>query len=286
MLLSLWKPVCPECGYSLRGLTGSRCPECGIDFPIPERTFRRWAIRRIAWDRSTRDAPPFAYAKTLAAILVTPWRAARGLAIPDRWGRSVRWSAVHIALAFTASAVLANGQQALNWLVERIRPSSFDPPHMYMSDDAPAMRMIVWFSQSMLAWAIVLILPVGLGALLSLILPGRHRAAKLGGVKWSLYLSTLCAVMVAIWHGYYELFPPQAQAPFPFTFNYGIPISESPVTLMAVVYGVWWAIGMASNPYNRVRGIRAFFGFAVLFGGSWATVAWVLFPARALDALL
>ncbi len=26
------KPRCPECGYSLRGLTWSRCPECGKAF--------------------------------------------------------------------------------------------------------------------------------------------------------------------------------------------------------------------------------------------------------------
>lgn len=148
------------------------------------------------------------------------------------------------------------------------------------------MRMIVWFSQTLLAWAIAVMFPVGLGVFLSIIMPRRHRAAKLGGVKWSLYLSSLYLVMLATWYGYYGLNPPQAQATIPVTFTYTLPTPDPAVMLMAGVYGAWWAAGMAANPYNRARGIRAFFGFALLYAGSWTIVASVLFPAGALDAVL
>ncbi len=146
--------------------------------------------------------------------------------------------------------------------------------------------MIVWFSQSLVAWAIAVTLPVGLASLLSFTIPGRHRAAKLGGVKWSLYLSSLYLVMLAAWYGYYVLNPPQAQATIPVTFTYTLPTPGPPGMMLAGAYGAWWAAGMAANPYNRVRTLRAFFGFALLYAGSWAIMAWVLFPAGALGSVL
>ena len=157
---------------------------------------------------------------------------------------------------------------------------------MGFPSDASAARMLAWFSQSLMAWAIAILFPVGLASLLSITLPGRHRAAKLGGVKWSLYLSSLYIVMLAPWYGYYVLNPPQAQATLPVTFTYTLPTPGPPMMLLAAAYGAWWAAGMAANPYNRVRTLRAFFGFALLYAGSWAIMAWVLFPAGALDSVL
>lgn len=286
MLLSRWKPVCPECGYSLRGLAEPRCPECGVDFPPARTTFRRWAVRRVAWDRVKRGSALDAYLRTLAVILFLPWRAGRGLVVPDHWHRCVRWAVVHIAVAVFTCALLANGEHTLYWLVEQVSPSSFDPPHMDGPGDASAARVLAWFSQSLIAWAIAILFSVGLASLLSISLPGRHRAAKLGGVKWSLYLSSLFIVMLAAWYGYYVLNPPQAQATFPVTFTYTLPTPGPPAMLLAGAYGAWWAAGVAANPYNRVRTLRAFFGFALLYAGSWAIMAWVLFPAGVLDSVL
>ena len=219
-------------------------------------------------------------------ILFLPWRAGRGLVVPDNWRRCVRWAVVHLALAILAAALLANDQDFPRWIVWRIWPPAFDPPHVDTPGDEPALRIIVWLSHSLLAWAIVVTLPVGLGSLLSIIIPGRHRAAKLGGVKWSLYLSSLYLVMLAAWYGYYVLNPPQAQGPFPMTFTYTLAPPELPAKLLPGVYGAWWAAGMAANPYNRLRTLRAYLGFALLYAGSWAIMAWVLFPAGPLDALL
>ena len=286
MRLSRWRPVCPDCGYSARGLPAPRCPECGIEFPTTCKTYRRWAFRRVAWDRVKRGSLLDAYLRTLAVVLFLPWRTACGLAVPDHWPRCVRWAVVHIAIAVFTCALFANGKQTLQWLVEQVSPSSFDPPHADFPGDAPAPRVVAWFSQSLTAWAIAITLPVGLASLLSFTIPGRHRAAKLGGVKWSLYLSSLYLVMLAAWYGYYALNPPQAQATFPVTFTYTLPTPSPPVMMLAGAYGAWWAAGMAANPYNRVRTLRAFFGFALLYAGSWAILAWVLFPAGALGSVL
>lgn len=286
MRLSPWKPICPDCGYPVRGLVAPRCPECGVDFPTARTTFRRWAVRRVAWDRVIRGPVLGAYLRTLAVILFLPWRAGRGLVLPDHWPRCVRWAVVHIVLAVFTCALLANGEHTLYWLVEQVSPNPFDPPHMDLQEDAPAARVLVWFGQSLTAWAIVIVFSVGLGSLLSIGLPGRHRAAKLSGVKWSLYLAPLFMVMVAGWYGYYVVNPVQPRATAPVTFTYELSTPLPPAVLLAGAYGVWWAAGMAANPYNRARTLGAFLGFALLYAGSWAIMAWVLFPAGALDSLL
>lgn len=286
MLVSRWKPVCPECGYALRGLSAPRCPECGVDFPSPRKTFRRWAVRRIAWDRATRASFVGAYLSTLAVILILPWRAARGLSVPDNWHRCARWAIAHLAIVAFASAMLANGQLFPKWLTEQVWPPSFDPPHMYMLSDVPAGRMILWSSQSLVAWAIVVMFPAGLASLLSIAIPSRHRAAKLGGVKWSLYLLSINTVILGAWYGYYALNLPQVQATFPKRFTYTLPTPDPPVLLFAGAYAVWWAAGMAASPFNRARSFRTFFGFVVLYAASWALMTWGLFPAGTLSAVL
>lgn len=286
MRVSKWKPVCPECGYLLRGLREARCPECGVPFPTEIPTFRRWAVRRLPWDRAKRGSVLAAYLGTLAIILVLPWRGARGLAMPDHWRRALRWAGGHLAVGALACAMLANGQQFPRWLVYQAWPPSFDPPHLAMLDDAPAGRMTIWLAQSFVAWAIAIALPTAIGTALSFGVPGRHRAAKLGGIKWSLYLTSLCLVLLAGWYGYFALRPPQARAPFPMKFTYPLPPAELPAMLLDGLYGVWWAAGMAANPYNRVRGMRAFLHFTALYVVGWVIVTRVLFPVGALEALL
>ena len=64
MRVSRWRPVCPDCGYSLRGATSDRCPECGVPYPTTARTYRRWAVRRLPWDRLHRGSLLIAYFKS------------------------------------------------------------------------------------------------------------------------------------------------------------------------------------------------------------------------------
>ena len=285
-MLSRWKPVCPDCGYPARGLPAPRCPECGVEFPTTRTTFRRWAVRRVAWDRVRRGSAMDAYLRTLAVILLLPWRAGRGLAVPDHWRRCLRWAGAHLALAVLACTMLANSQQFPRWFVHQIWPPSFRPPHMASPSDAPADLIAIWLAQSLLAWAIVVILPTAIAVALSFGIPGRHRAAKFGGMKWSLYLTSLYLLVLVGWYGYYGIHPPEVQAQFPMKFTYKLAPPELPVLLLAGVYGVWWAAGMASNPYNRIRGVRAFLGFGLLFAGVWVSLTWLLFPVGALGEIL
>ena len=282
---SRWRPECPECGYSLRGLTESRCPECGMGFPAKSGTFRRWAVRRLAWDRSPRGSPLVAYLKSLASVVCLPARAARGLAVPDRWKCCGYWAAVHLLLAMLAAVLLGNGQQYVRWVCHRIWPPTFQPPHLFGLTDPPLDRVILWAAQSSLAWLLPLLLAVAIACLTSFCAPGRHRAAKLGGVKWSLYLTSLFLLVLTAWYGFYFVFPPHAQATMPMAFAYKLPPPEIPLSILIVPYGVWWAIGMAASQYNRVRNWTAAVGYASVFFGAWLLATHVFFAPGPLEAL-
>ena len=280
-----WKPVCPECGYSLRGLRGARCPECGTDFPTKHAGFRRWAFRRFPWDRLPRGSLFSAYLRSLAFIAVLPMKAARGVAVPDRWKRCRRWAVLHLFLATIAAVLLGNDQQYIRWVAHRIWPPTFRPPHLFGFTDPPLDRVLVWAGHSFLAWALVLLLTVTIACAISLCTPGRHRAAKLGGVKWSLYLAPLFLLMLAGWYGFYFILPPQVQAPFPMTFAYKLPPPEIPVWLLVGPYGVWWAIGMAANQYDRKRGCASGIRYGLAFLAMWLLATRVLFAPGPLEAL-
>jgi len=207
MRLSRWPPVCPECGYSLRGLTQPRCPECGVDLPASVRTFRRWAIRRIPWDRLQRGSFIWSYLRTVAVLIVNPVRGARALIVPDRWGRCIRWATAHVGLAAVAAAILGNHRQYLSWARNRIRPPVYRSPQIFNFADVSPEQILAWIGQSFCAWSIVLLLPVLIGCAISYGLPGRHPAAKLGGVKWSLFLTPIFLLSLAASFAWVYAFP-------------------------------------------------------------------------------
>ena len=280
-----WQPECPECGYSLRGLTELRCPECGAGFPIDIRTSRRWAVRRLPWDRTHRGARLFAYLKSLARVAFMPASAARSVAVPDRWMRCGLWASGHLMLAVIAAVLLANGHEYVRWVADRIWPSAFRPPHLFDFTDPPLDRVAIWSIQSFILWALAFAVPAVIGCLLSLGIPGRHRAAKLGGLKWSLYLVPLFLLALASWYGFYVVFPPKAQATFPMTLAYKLPPPEVPMWLLVGPYGIWWAIGMAANQYSRTHKRTATTVYAAVFFGTWLLVTHVLFAPGPLESV-
>src|SRR5216110_73209 len=74
---------CWECGYSLRGLTEARCPECGRPFdPADERTMNMGQdVRRLA--RFLMKPPGWMmHVLTALAVLMSLWAAA----VPARRG--------------------------------------------------------------------------------------------------------------------------------------------------------------------------------------------------------
>jgi hypothetical protein len=64
-------PRCPACRYDLRGLSGSRCPECGRPFSIP-RLIAQWEAKRNA---GPGDAD-FLFAGLLCFVAIIPARMA------------------------------------------------------------------------------------------------------------------------------------------------------------------------------------------------------------------
>jgi hypothetical protein len=283
--MSRWRPECPECGYLVRGLKESRCPECGASFPTHCRTFRRWAVRRLAWDRQPRESTVGAYVRSLASIVFLPTKAARGLAMPDRWRRCGRWAAMHLLLAGLAAALLGGGQQYIRGVILQIWPPTFQPPHLFALTAPPLDRVFLWAAQSFIAGLLPLLLAVAIACVASVCAPGRHRAAKLGGVKWSLYLAALFPLVLAGWYGFYFIFPPQAQATMPLAFTLSLPPPDIPLWVLIVPYGLWWAIGIAANPYNLVRNWTVAVGYASVFFGAWLLMTRVLFAPGPLEAL-
>jgi hypothetical protein len=251
-----------------------------------ERSHRRWAVRRLIWDRKRRGGAVIAYVKTLAMLLFCPWRAARGLIIPDREHRAGRWAAVHVLVAAFGGVLLAGAPGLVYWSYQRFASNSFRHPAEYDLDPTPADRLAVWMCQSGVAWTTVLVVMVSLGCLLALGMPGHHRAARWGGVKWSLYLTALFSVPMIGWRFVWYAWAIASQGTFMDRLWRMEEIWALQPWLPACVFGVWWAAGMAANPYGRWRGRRAWLGYALVYGAVWFAVARILFPMGSLGDLL
>ncbi|HNO78535.1 MAG TPA: hypothetical protein PKN33_10790 [Phycisphaerae bacterium] len=292
MRVSRWRPVCPDCGYSIRRAIEHRCPECGVPFPTASKCFRRWATLRLSWDRQSREFIGKAYLKSLLRIVFTPAKAARGLAISDHWGRAARWTLAHLALVGVVATLLSNGQQYLIWLILKLYPSAAQNRAFRVWDEHSTDRMLTWAGQSLLAWMIVLFLTVAIGCLVSYLAPRRHRAAKLGGIKWSLYVvpvmffatvgSYLCESLFARpYLGWQQAQSARVTIPW-----YNFPTEEMPVFVPVLTYGIWWAIGLAANQYNARRSCFAFLPYLWAYYGIWFLLTRLLFPVGSLETLL
>ncbi|UCG33376.1 MAG: hypothetical protein JSU68_01850 [Phycisphaerales bacterium] len=285
MRMSRWRPVCPECGYSLRGCRSERCPECGVAFPTTARFFRRWANRRLTWDRQRRGGLIFSYAETIVTLVVMPWKAGRGLAIPDHQGRAIRWAAFHLIIAALIGAALGS-QGFFTYRIEsEFRDSPWSHPAGFTSTPAPWSRVATWFAESTLAWVVALASIVALGLFLSVALPRRHLAAKRGGVKVSLYLTVLGPLAIGGWYAYKAVRPDTLEHPI-VGFSLPVPALPPEVSLIAYWYGAWWACAVAWNPLERWRGIWQSVLYATLFMGLWWLAAHNLFPMKELRCLL
>lgn len=284
---SRWRPVCPECGYSLHRLREERCPECGAPFPTRTRVFRRWAVQRLLWDRVERGNLLFAYVKTVFTILLCPDRAARGVANPDRFARAARWAGVHASvLALLAVAVAAD----LYWPRE-LAAHLFGSPvgQLFWESEQPAAgRLLLWASQSLVAWLLVVAALPLLGVFLCAVGVARHRAAQLSLAKWSLYATMVVVpafaasyVVQLAWFWHLAMrqgaFPSLWQTP---------PLACQPLPLLVLAYGVWWALGVAVNPYMRTRGNRVFLRCTTVFLLAWLVLTRLLFNMGLLRELL
>ncbi len=116
--------------------------ESGTALPTASRVFRRWAVRRLPWDRAQRGGIVSAYVYTLLTILFCPWRAGRALVLPDNWPRTVRWANAHLLLAVVAGALLHNEQYFAWALKDHIWPSAFMRPSLWTQEYPPGAKSV------------------------------------------------------------------------------------------------------------------------------------------------
>ena len=263
-----------------------RCPECGQPFPTQSRVYRRWAWRRLTWDRASRGSLFFAYIKTMLAIVFTPRRAARGLLLPDHYPRAIRWGVLHIVLTALLGLALGSDLYFTLFAVNTIDDvqgvwSQFERPPPTVSTVA------LWATQSLVAWLVAIgVLPL-LGILLGVSVPGRHAAAKRGMAKWSLYASPiplLVLVGAAVANGWHGLLF-RGIGWWSLLLRYSLP-APALLLLVAAAYAVWWALGAAGHPYLRRRGIGVFVVHVALYLVTWLLVTGLLFNPDGLRALL
>lgn len=283
---SRWRPVCPECGYNLRRAMGACCPECGDAFPTRSRVFRRWATRRLNWDRKQRGSTSVAYARSLLTILIRPCRAAGGAVMPDRCGRAVRWALFHVGLAALIGLMFGSDMFFTNWVFRRFGLPSWVSREVMLLSDPPAMRVAAWAIQSYAAWFLALgVIPL-IGVVLSGLAPGRRWVARMGAVKWSLYCSAALPFMIAAWGGL-KLGRLTWSATSPLSVlaygNAEVPFSA---VVPAVLYALWWSRGVSVNPYLRRRGLAVLLLNAYLFMVIWLVLTQLIWAPRSLVELL
>ena len=283
--LSHWRPVCPECGYSLRKLHSDRCPECGVGFPTSSRTFRRWAIQRLSWDRLQRGSLVFSYLCSAATIVFCPCRAARRLSIPDRRGRAIRWGVVHVFLAALLCATLGQEMYLVHWMFQSLLDSPFVMPELTELWRPPAGRVLLWSLQSLITWSMAVASLPMLGMALGIVVPGRHPAARFGIVKWSLYTSIVIILVLTAWYGSVLSLVPWRPEPVYVTLQY-ISVPCPPLLLPAGLYSIWWARGVCVNPYLRVRGLKVFLVNWFVFMTMWLVLTKLLLAPGPLVDLL
>ncbi len=71
------EPVCGSCGYNLRGLTETRCPECGQPFVWEEVLAAAADPRTVSFERSQDGSLVVRFLRTALTVLFMPWVFAR-----------------------------------------------------------------------------------------------------------------------------------------------------------------------------------------------------------------
>ena len=242
-------------------------------------------------------------------IIVCPCRAARGLLLPDRYARAVRWCVTHLLLLALIGTALGSEGSFWRYPVMKWRASG---PQPWDQNEAGITTGVVatWVTQSLLAWIIMLATLPALGVALGVLWPGRHPAARRRHrsergrltehrhavdhspvararhaiAKWSLYATTvlvLAFVAANAW-SLIHWWQSQAGAPGRIPLNPAAP----PPIILALFYAFCWARGVAANLYLQHRGVWVFLGNAVLYLVVWLLLIVVLFPAWELECLL
>gem|GEM_PF-2697774 len=283
---SRWRPVCPECGYSVMHAAVPRCPECGTNYPTERTLYRRWAIRRAAWDRADRGVLPITYFRTLLSLGLCPCRTARSLANPDHYPRAVRWAVLHLVAAAMLATMLGSHQYYLHLLFPDVRNLTMQVQFWFETDNASVLRRLCWLFESLVTWLAFLAALPASGCLLASLVPRMQPAARAAIAKWSLYSTALLAPMVGVafllneWEASGVLGGTRLRLPIVLHTQ-----RPSPWAIVAF-FGCWWAAGLLRNPWLRQRGMRAWILGAFSILALWLLLVVVLAPPGPLVSLL
>ena len=284
------RPACPDCGYSLQHMIGLRCPECGGELPTARRTYRRWAHRRLRWDRTDRGMFPAALLATAARVLVRPAAAGASVCVPDRFGRAIRWAAACIFLVCIVGALA----QPVIELGFAATARIFGPPQPYRiaTGEGPSLaRQLLWHTQSLLAWIIVVCAYPAVAFFLIGLMPGIGRAARRTLTKWTLYATAAIplgyAIALTVDGTFLRSTPWFARLGLLTSLlNFPYYISRPPELFVAIIYGWIWAAGVSANRWIDRRGCETcLIAFAAYVIGWWV-VAVLAFRPGALMGLL
>jgi hypothetical protein len=94
---------CPECGYSLRGLTSERCPECGLKLDFIESE-----VSLIPWERRREIGRVRAYWQTVFQVMFRNKVFCRALYRPVNYSAAQRFRWISVLHLYIA-AVLSQG---------------------------------------------------------------------------------------------------------------------------------------------------------------------------------
>ncbi|MBL1218350.1 MAG: hypothetical protein D8M59_12745 [Planctomycetes bacterium] len=260
------------------------CPECGRRLPFALTGTRRWARLRLPWDRSSRRGLIRPYLSSLWWITFRPRAAARGLAIPDHWGRAIRWAIAHLLLAMAVGVGIPLLTEGTDWLLQD------SPPFwkLVLVEDwvIPDIDVITHALLTLPIWLLCIVPAPLASAICSLVSTNGGRAARLGRIKWLLYCTALIPPLLAVCTVTVTILA-SATVEMPLNYLARLDVRLGPPVFMLIVfllYSVPWALGHMNNPYSRKR--SDWFGTILYFVA--ATYVWMayLVPLGALDKLM
>ena len=140
-------PVCPACGYDLRGIDSGRCPECGT--PVD-----RVAVSRIPWVHRRLVGRWRAYWRTWAMATFRTGSLAAEVRRPvsHRDGQTFRWATVALAWPPLAGAASwAAGRVPLGQMAEaaagrHLWPMAFSGPKDTVLNSLPLGLTVPWLA--------------------------------------------------------------------------------------------------------------------------------------------
>ena len=156
-------PVCPACGYDLRGAPSARCPECGTDAA---------AASAVPWEHRRRQGTWTAFRRTVRMAAVRPGQLGDGAAAARSFAA---WAVVLFVVAGEAVVAAATWAVGGPGYADRV-PIDLVDQHFAAFDQpfAPPDWMLLWPAGATRLWVPPVAMAAGAWAWVALV-------ARLGG---------------------------------------------------------------------------------------------------------